>query len=126
MSKKERLSDLFGRFQQLLLENKGEEAIDLYYHDNIHQYENHNEPLIGKKLLRAKEEAIIQSMNSYSASIQDVVCDEDQQLVWGRMTFVFESTEMGKKMLDEAFMQKWQNGLIIEQRFYYSAVQNQE
>ena len=125
MSKTDTISNLFSGYQELLRQNKGLEAIDLYYHNNIHHYENHNEPLIGKTLLRAKEEAVIQSMNSYSVSIGDVVIDEDQQLVWGRMKFVFDSTELGKKILDEAFMQKWHNGLIKELRFFYASIQNQ-
>lgn len=126
MSKTDTISKLFSGYQELLLQNKGLEAIDIYYHNNIHQYENYSEPLIGKTLLRAKEEAIVQSMNSYSVSIEDVVIDESKQLVWGRMTFIFDSAELGKKILDEAFMQKWHNGQIKELRFYYAALQNQE
>ncbi len=125
MSKTDTLSNLFLGYQELLLQNKGLEATDLYYHDNIHHYENHNEPLIGKTLLRAKEEAVIQSMKSNSISIEDVVIDENQQLVWGRMNFVFDGIELGKKILDEAFMQKWHNGLIKELRFFYASIQNQ-
>ena len=125
MSKSVVISDLFSGYKQLLIDKKGLEAIKAYYHENIHQYENHNEPLIGKKLLLAKEEAVLQSMKSYSVSIEDVIIDESKQLVWGRMTFIFDSTELGKKILDEAFMQRWHNEKIIEQRFYYAAVINQ-
>ncbi len=120
------VKDSFGKFAQLVQSDQGIEAIDLFYHDNIHQFENNNEPLIGKKLLRAKEEAVSHNMNLISALIQDVVIDEHEGKVWGRQIFIFENPDIGKKILDQAFMQLWAGDMIIEQRFYYAAVKDYE
>ena len=120
------LKSHFAEFSQLLISNQGLTAIDRYYHPDIHQYENNQEPLIGRTLLRAKEETVLQSITSLAVSLEDVVVVENQQLVWGRMTITFDSEELGKKILDQAFMQRWQDGLIKEQRFYYEGVRDQE
>ncbi len=120
------LKILFDHYQKLVLRGDFLEAIDLYYDPNIQQFENYQEPLVGKKLLRAKEEAVGQNMSSMVAQINNVLVDESKGMVWGRMKFVFESVELGRKILEEAFMQKWYNGKIIEQRFYYGGVKDQE
>ena len=119
------LKILFDHYQKLVLRADFLKAIDLYYADNINQFENYQEPLVGKKLLRAKEEAVGQNISSMVAQITNVVIDENQGIVWGRMKFVFESIELGRKILEEAFMQKWHKGKIIEQRFYYGGVKDQ-
>ena len=116
----------FSAFAELLLSNQGLTAIDRFYHPNIEQYENHQEPLKGKKLLRAKEEAVSQGVSDVATKLSDVVIVEQEQLVWGRMTITFKSEEVGAKTLDQAFMQRWKDGQIIEQRFYYAGVIDQE
>lgn len=121
----EKLRTQFDQYQRLVLRGDFLKAIDLYYHDNIQQFENYEEALKGKTLLRAKEEAINQNISSMVAQVSQVVIDDKKGLVWGRMKFVFESVELGKKILEEAFMQKWHNGKIIEQRFYYGGVKDQ-
>jgi len=116
----------FSAFAELLLANKGVTAIDQFYHHNIEQYENNEEALKGKKLLRAKEEAVSQGVSNITTTLSDVVIVEQEQLVWGRMRISFDSEEVGKKILDQAFMQRWSDGQIIEQRFYYAGVRDQE
>ena len=62
----------FSAFAELLLSNQGLAAIDRFYHPNIEQYENHQEPLKGKKLLRAKEEAVSQGVSDVATKLSDV------------------------------------------------------
>lgn len=116
----------FSVYAEMLLANEGITAIDTYYHPDIEQYENHQEPLRGKKLLRAKEEAVSQGVTDVTTTLSDVVIVEQEQLVWGRMKIIFNSEEVGAKILDQAFMQRWSGGQIIEQRFYYARVIDQE
>ena len=116
----------FSAFAELLLANQGLTAIDQFYHPNIEQYENYEEALKGKKLLRAKEETLSQGVSDITTTLSDVVIVEQEQLVWGRMSITFNSRQVGKKILDQAFMQRWSDGQIIEQRFYYAGVRDQE
>lgn len=120
------LTKSFSAFAELLLDNQRLDAIDKFYHPNIQQYENHQEPLKGKKLLRAKEEAVSQGVSDVTTTLSDVVIVEQEQLIWGRMKITFNSEEVGAKILDQAFMQRWKHGQIIEQRFYYAGVRDQE
>lgn len=67
-----------------------------------------------------------QGVSDVATKLSDVVIVEQEQLVWGRMTITFNSEEVGAKTLDQAFMQRWKDGQIIEQRFYYAGVIDQE
>lgn len=42
-----------------------------------------------------------------------------QQVVMGQMTIIIDSKKSGKNKLQEAFFQKWQEGKIAYQQFYY-------
>ena len=76
--------------------------------------------------MRAKEETLSQEVSDITTSLSEVVIVEQEQLVWGRMSITFNSQLVGKKILDQAFMQRWSDGQIIEQRFYYAGVRDQE
>ncbi len=119
------LSILFEHYKDLVERRAMIEAIDLYYHDHIIQYENQNPPLETKALLRTKEQAVSENMISLDVRVYDYRVDEHQGIVTGMMDFRFESRELGKKRLVEQFYQKWQNGKIIEQRFSYDKVLDQ-
>jgi hypothetical protein len=100
------------------------EAIDRFYDDKIVQIENTNEPLIGKSTLRDNEIKNLDNVHSVEIKTQRVVVDEEQGLVLGEMLMHFDSKKTGRRKLAEAFVQQWQDGKIIEQRFYYKGFQD--
>jgi hypothetical protein len=119
MSESTSLREHFTHYATLVVQRSMLQAIDLYYHDDIIQYENDGEPLKGKAFLRAKEVAVGKNMKSLKVIIKNVIIDEINQKASGRMIFEFESVELGKNVLDEAFVQQWSDGQIIDQKFNY-------
>ena len=109
----------FDHYKELVLQQEMLKAIDLYYHDDIIQYENTQEPLVSKALLRTKEQVVLDNMLSLSVDIYDVMIDIEAGVVTGVMHFSFESKELGKRLLIERFKQRWQDGKIREQWFRY-------
>jgi len=65
-------------------------------------------------------------VNSLVTKVNEVVFDNDTGTVWVQMIINFDSKKNGKKRLEEAFIQKWLNGKIIYQRFYYGQMINEE
>jgi len=113
------LKELFKQYATMVVQKSMVQAIDMFYHPDIKQYENDQDPLEGKDFLRAKEIAVGKNMKSLDLIIKEVKIDQDKGIVKGRMLFNFESVELGKRLLDEQFTQVWKDGLIIEQRFRY-------
>lgn len=108
-------------FQTLVKEGKTLEAIEKYYDANIKVQENNDTPRIGKQTALETEKANLARVKNVKIDIVSSVADEAQGLVLGEMHIAFEDNTGKIKMLQEAFVQKWENGKIISERFYYQA-----
>ncbi len=90
-----------------------------YYAEDIVQIENSDAPIQGKTRLLAMEVQNFEGVHAVETKLSDCVIDEATASVWGIMTIRFHSKKLGKKRLEEAFLQKWKDGKIIYQRFFY-------
>ncbi|MEL6717083.1 MAG: nuclear transport factor 2 family protein [Bacteroidota bacterium] len=118
------LNDYFAHFQALAKQGKSLEIIDLYYSEQIVQYENNVAAYKSKAALLGHETTSLAKVNSLEISVQNVVIDEARQMIWGEMTNRFELKKGGKKILNEAFFQQWEDGKIVVQKFYYKGVED--
>jgi len=124
------MKKVFQKYLQLLV-GKGSIAektadhlsiIDRFYADQIVQIENSSTPIEGKSTLKNMEIKNLKGVSAVSTTIQNYVIEEEQGLVWGEMFIDFQPIKGEKKRLEEAFFQKWENGQIVYQRFYYGAI----
>lgn len=111
-------------FVNLLETGKFLEAIDLYYHEDIIQKENYQASIKGKQRLRQIEMDNLDRVSEVSCKVLSYVVDEGKNLVMGEMYIEFTSINMGKMLLEEAFIQRWDEGKILYQRFYYKDFQH--
>jgi len=117
----------FERYKKLLEKSGDKEQkkkdhsqiINELYDNNIIQIENCEEPIKGKTKLLETENRNLDGINSVHTEIKEVVFDKSSGTVWGQMIIKFSSTKFGKKRLEEAFIQKWSDGKITHQRFFY-------
>jgi len=93
--------------------------IDSFYASNIVQVENTASPIKGKQQLKAIELKNLLGVKSVKTLLKDVVIDTPRGIVWGEMIIHFDSIQYGKKRIEEAFVQYWENNQIIYQRFFY-------
>lgn len=100
------------------------QVIDNYYHEAIKQKENSEPSVKGRATLREMEEKNLDGVHAVELEITSMVVDEEQEMVMGEMLIRFHSKKHGWKKLEEAFIQKWEEGKIIYQRFYYHAIEN--
>jgi len=95
------------------------EVIDSYYADQLEQVENSAAPIIGKERIKKMELKNLEGVRSVKTTLKNIVIDEASGLVWGEMIIQFDSIKSGKKILEEAFMQRWENDEIVFLRFFY-------
>jgi len=117
------LQSRFEVYQKLLEEGAFMQIIEEFYSEDIIQIENMASPLKGKALLHQQEEKNIEGVNSVDVKINNKVIDSSQGLVMGEMFINFDSKKKGKTRIEEAFIQKWEDGKIVYQRFYYGPFQ---
>lgn len=100
------------------------QVIDQFYHEDIKQKENNEPSVKGRTTLRDMEVKNLNGVHSVELEIISMVVDENQQKVMGEMNIRFHSKKHGWKKLEEAFVQQWEGGKIINQRFYYHAIED--
>src|SRR6478752_4030423 len=109
---------------KLLTKGHFAEVIDLYYHHDITQIENYDPPIVGRERLRQIELDNLDRIAQVNCKVLSYAVNEKNGLVMGEMYIEFTSKRLGKMLLEEAFVQKWEDGKILYQRFYYKDFQH--
>lgn len=107
------------KFQTLLQTGKTLEAIELYYDENICIQDNDNAPILGKQNIYVAEKNKLTKVNSLKINILSSIVDENKSLVLGEMQINIETLDGTLQQLNKAFSQRWKNGKIIAERFYF-------
>lgn len=122
MTLKEQVAD----FQNLVSKGKNLDAIDKYYADHVVVFENN-------QLVRNSKTACIQAdieainrVQWFKQEYLQIVIDEEQGLVMAEMLVTLHSNENGPMKLEEAVIQKWENGKIVQEQFFYKGYQKIE
>ena len=113
----------FEAFVRLLHAGRFEQAISRFYDVNIVQVENGGQPVRGREALLAAERAAAKRVLEARIEVRDAVFDARRGLAWGEQQIRFTTLAGERKFLCEAFRQRWQDGVIVEQTFYYEAIE---
>jgi sulfate adenylyltransferase subunit 1 len=108
-------------FHDLITSGKTLEAIEKYYADTVQVQDNSDAPRVGKTLALAHEKGNIERVKYFKINIKSSVSDEMQGLVMGEMLLEFETLKGEVKQMEEAFVQRWESGKIVFERFYYKS-----
>ncbi|CAH8282036.1 hypothetical protein EV196_11021 [Mariniflexile fucanivorans] len=104
----------------LILQGKGLEAFDTYYHDDVVMQENDNEVCIGKEICKKQKQA-------FYASLTEFRCAKPLKVTIGEKTTMvewyldFTHKELGVKKFTQVAVQEWKDGKIIKEKFYYGS-----
>jgi SnoaL-like domain len=104
----------------LILQGKGLEAFEAFYHEDVVMQENDNPVFVGKTLNRKREE-------DFFASITEFRCAKPLKVTVGEKTtmvewhFDYTHKDFGVKNFTQVAVQEWDNGKIIKEKFYYGS-----
>ncbi len=120
------LSEFFADYRQLFEQGESLEVIERFYADDIIQHENCDKPFAGKDKLLEMEKANLAGVQSLEQHIASFIVDEQHGMMMGEMKIRFQNLKGQWKQLEEAFVQKWKEGKIVYQRFYYNCISDEE
>ena len=105
----------------LILQGKALEAFETFYHDDVVMQENNNPPVVGKIANRKREEEFFGSISEFrGAKVLNVALGENNTtMVEWHMDYTHK--EWGIMNVMQIAVQKWENGKIINEKFYYAA-----
>ncbi len=115
MNLKEKIEDL----NQMILTGKQMDAFEKYYHEDVVMQENNQSPTVGKSANRERENQSAQMVEAFhGAEIKAVAVGPDVTMV----EWMFDMTYKGghRAKMEQVAVQKWKDGQIIQERFYYS------
>ncbi len=93
------------------------DAFEKYYADDVTMQENEEEPRVGKETNRKSEQAFSDGLTRFVSKVLGVATGEDLSIVEWDMDF--DHKEWGKSKRRQVAVQRWKNGKIINERFYY-------
>lgn len=112
---KEKIKDL----NDLVINGRMMEAFEKYYHEDVEMQENDNLPLAGKDANRRREQEFLSNIEEFrNASVEAVATSGDVSfVVW---SYDYTHKEWGVKKYTQVSVQKWKDGKIIHEQFFYN------
>jgi len=97
------------------------EAMREFYADDVIMSENDGEATDGLRANLEREQAFVDNTEWYGLELKDVIVDGDTAAV--RWWMDFHNTQYGQRLaFTQVAYQRWQDGKIVEERFYYTPV----
>jgi len=116
-------TDLKANFEEiktLVLQGKAMEAFEKYYAEDVVMQENETPATVGKATNRDRELDFFSKVTEFrGAEVKAVAFGED--LIISEWFVDYTHAEWGKITHDQVSVQRWHNGKVIHERFYYGA-----
>ncbi len=114
------LKDLVGDLNSMILKGQIMEAIEKYYHEDVVMQENEQTPTAGKAANREREKEWLSNVIEFrGAEVKAVIVGDNVTMV--EWFFDYTHKEWGKKTYHQVAVQRWKDGKIIHERFYYGS-----
>ena len=107
--------------QQMISEGQMMEAFEKYYHEEVVMVEPMSGQTEGKDANRKREEEWIAALaEAHGGGVNSIAADEENGITltetWGDFSF----KDGNRTKIEEVSVKKWENGLIVHERFYYN------
>jgi hypothetical protein len=116
MTNKEKVTDLY----RLITNGQLMDAFEKYYADEVVMTELGEEPRVGKELNRSYEQKFLDSIEDFHGmGIDSITADDDNAVTAVESWMDVSLKGVGRIKMNQVAVQRWANGLIIEERFYH-------
>lgn len=105
---------------QLVIDGQLLEAFERYYHDDVIMQENQNVPVVGKEQNRKREQEFLSNVSEFrSATVKGLGVGENISFV--EWSYDYTHREWGTRNYTQVSVQRWKNGRIIREQFFYGS-----
>ena len=114
------LKDLVEDLNSMILKGQIMEAFEKYYQNDVVMQENEQTPTIGKAANREREEQFLANLVEFrKAEAKAIAVGDNVTMV--EWFFDYTHMEWGKKTYHQVAVQRWKDGKIMHERFYYGS-----
>ncbi|HEX9665104.1 MAG TPA: nuclear transport factor 2 family protein [Thermodesulfobacteriota bacterium] len=112
------LRELVEDLNSMILEGGALEAFEKYYAEDVVMEENELPPTIGKAANREREKEFFSNLVELrGADVKAVAVGDDVTMV--EWFFDYTHKEWGRRTYHQVAVQRWKDGKIVHERFYY-------
>lgn len=107
------------QLNQLILEGKILEGFEKFYDDEVVMQDNDYPQRVGKDISRQFEEDFVNGLTEFRGAkvINTIISDGVAVVEWW---FDYTHKDFGVRNYNQVSVQRWKNGKIIEEKFYYN------
>jgi len=110
----------FEEIKALVLQGKAMEAFEKFYGDDVMMQENETPATVGKAANRDRELDFFSKLTEFrGADVKAVAYGED--VIISEWFLDYTHSEWGKVTHDQVSVQRWKDGKVVHERFYYTA-----
>jgi len=114
------LKTLVDDFNSLVLKGQILEAFEKYYADDVVMQENEQPPTVGKDANREREKQFLANLIEFrGAEVKAVAIGDNVSIV--EWFYDYTHKEWGKVTHHQVAVQRWKDGKIVHERFYYGS-----
>ncbi|MBD3884057.1 nuclear transport factor 2 family protein [Phormidium tenue FACHB-886] len=114
------LQAAFEDIKALVLQGKAMDAFEKYYGDDVVMQENEQAPTAGKEANRQRELEFFSKLVEFrAADVKAVAFGED--VIISEWFLDYTHADWGKITHDQVSVQRWKDGKVVHERFYYAA-----
>ena len=107
------------QLNQMILEGKILDAFDKFYAEDVVMQDNNYPVREGKALNREYEEAFVGGLTEFrGAKVVNTLISDDLAVV--EWWFDYTHKDYGVRNYTQLAVQRWKNGQIVEEKFYYN------
>lgn len=107
------------QLNSMILEGKVLEAFEKFYSDDVVMQDNDYPARIGKDVNRQHEEAFVGGLTEFrGAKVLNSIVSDDLAVTEWWMDYTHK--DFGTRNYTQLAVQRWKNGKIVEEKFYYN------
>ena len=107
---------------RLVLEGRILEAFETYYAEEVVMQENELPPTVGKAANRAREQQFLDDLIAFrGAEVKAVAVDRARGVTFVEWFYDYTHREWGERTYHQVSVQRWKEGQIVHERFYYGS-----
>lgn len=107
---------------QMILQGKIMDAFEKFYADDVVMQDNETPVRVGKDVCRGFEETFVNGITDFrGAEVRNVMVSEDAGVSAVEMWMDYTHKEWGDKNVVQVAVQKWRDGKIVSEKFFYNS-----
>lgn len=112
---------LVDELNNMILQGQILDAFDKFYAENVVMQDNNYPQRVGKAENRKYEEAFVGGLTAFRGAKVGAITLIDGGIAVVEWWFDYTHKDYGDRNYSQIAVQRWQNGQIVEEKFYYGA-----